>query len=178
MKKVLIVEDTQENLDAAKAFFKTISGFEFVYATNKEDAVVALAEADALITDRDMPYFDGAKVDYSPENGYMLGILAKMQGKPVIMLSEHGQLLISNVNNTTADFEAVKEVVEKLAQLKGIGPDDRWDNEELKPTFGKLIKICHQGENVYKFNYKNEVTGTKKDEIAWRTAWERLQEQF
>jgi DNA-binding response OmpR family regulator len=86
IKTILVVEDNQENLDVAKAFFKTVTGFEFIYATNKEDAVAKLPEADALLTDRYMPYFDGAKVDYSPENGYMLEFLQN-EGK-VVMLSD------------------------------------------------------------------------------------------
>ena len=56
MKKILIVEDTQANLDAAKAFFSTISDFEFVFAANRKEAEEFLSSVDAVITDRSMPF--------------------------------------------------------------------------------------------------------------------------
>lgn len=179
MKKILIVEDTQANLDAAKAFFETISGFEFIFATNKEDAEVALAEADALITDRDLPYFTGDNQEYDIENGYMLGVLAKMQGKPVLMLTEHGELMISEVNASHENFMIAEEAVQNLAGLKGVKSCAKHGEQEgvyVKAHIGKLIDVTHRGSGtIYSFDHIN---GSKKDKSAWQIAWERLQKQF
>ncbi len=178
MKKILIVDDTQANLDAAKAFFETVSGFEFVFATNKEDAEVALAEVDALITDRDLPYFTGDKQEHDVENGYMLGILAKLQGKPVLMLTEHGQLMVSEVNTSHEDFKIAEEAVQKLAGLRGVKSCAKHGEQEgvdVKTYICKLMDVTHRGNTIYKFD---NINGTKKDKSAWQIAWERLQKQF
>lgn len=179
MKRILIVEDTQENLDAAKAFFKTVSGFDFVYTTNKEDAEAELAKADALITDRNLPYFNGDVEDYTVENGYMLGILAKLQGKPVVMLTEHGQLMVSEVKADHENFKIAEEAVQKLSGLKGVSSLARHGKQEgvdVCKYIWQLMGVTHTGKNTI-YNFDNLV-GTKKDPTAWQIAWERLQKQF
>ena len=50
MKKILFVDNTEANLDVAKAFFSTIKAFEFVYATNRKEVETLLPEVDAVIT--------------------------------------------------------------------------------------------------------------------------------
>ena len=123
MKKILIVEDTQENMDAAKAFFSTIKDFEFVYATNRKEAEDLLESVDAVITDRQIPYVSGENVNSYAEDllsemkedlsddfdryalkflqqrqGYALMAIAYSVNVPVIMASEHGILMALVVN--------------------------------------------------------------------------------
>lgn len=170
MKKILVVDDTLENIEAAKEFFSSIPGFEFVYATNKEDAEVLLPDAYALITDGNFPYFEGDK-EYSPDSGYLLGILAKMEGKPVIMITEHGGLRLSEVNNNCEDFEKVKEIAKRLSNLKG-----RNNGAELYYLCeGDFMELVHRRSNIYNFDF---IHATKKDSLSWLIAWERLQNQF
>ena len=93
MKKILIVDDTIENLEAAKKFFSQNKEYEFLYATNRSEAEKLLPECDALITDIQMPFNNESK-EVSGLNGKLLEIEAYHMEKPAISLSQHGDGLI------------------------------------------------------------------------------------
>jgi len=94
-KKILVVDDTPENLDAAKAFFANNSDYEFIYAVNREEGEKLLPNCDALITDRRMPFNDLDKGNrkYEQMNGEILLFESFVQNKPGILVSAHGSVL-------------------------------------------------------------------------------------
>ncbi len=130
-KKILVVDDTPANLDAAKAYFANNTDYEFVYATDRKGAEELLPNCDALITDRQIPYQEGEKMeDYkgyykdkpTPDdykikqeaNGYILLAEAVVSDMPVIMFSSHGS---STFLITLDDKNLAKEVVVKIADM-------------------------------------------------------------
>lgn len=165
MKTILIVEDTQENLEAAKAYFSTIPGFEFVYATNRKEAEEFLPISYAVITDRNMPYEGIPKPDfYEIENGYHIAVSAKVAGKPVIMITEHGELALGYVNADNPNFSKAAELVAQFSGRK-MTSDER----------GQLSGVTHIG-GVFYLNFTHRVS--KKSQKAWEMAWQELCKQF
>lgn len=184
MKKILIVEDAQDNLDAAKAFFSTIPDFEFVYAPDRERAEDLLSKVNAVITDRQIPYIAGEGIEsYNKEllqemrgegdndsyifmwlqqrQGYAIMAIAHASGLPVVMVSEHGNLMVSCI----ADNEVVKDIG---VGLKSLAPYSR---ESYKLASELNGSTCRN-------NLGNYDGITKKERQAWAIAWEKLQEQF
>lgn len=166
MRKILIVEDTQANLDAAKAFFSTISGFEFVYATNRKEAEEKIKEADAIITDRSMP-FDGVP-QYNQiaaeANGYLVAANAKKENKPVILLTEHGRLGIGTVNNSVSRFEEFAKLVEI------------YKGKEITETEASQIHTAKFGSGIFQISFDWEFVKLSQD--CWALALHELQKQF
>lgn len=193
MKKILIVDDTQANLDAAKAFFSTISGYEFIYATNRKDAEVLLPEAYAVITDRSLPsntdveFLDCeipedkmglVKVCFVQANGYHIFYSAHLAGKPVVMAMEHGSFgmslpKITPINelseNQTSDwdFDPKDFSMEKL--LLEIDTNPSLELYDRLWSYGNFGGARHLG-------WKEDLLKTNTE--AWKMAWEELQKQF
>lgn len=64
--KILVVDDSAENLDAAKLAAKDCSEHEFQFTNSAKEAVALLCEADAIITDLFFPnqgHDDGGELD-------------------------------------------------------------------------------------------------------------------
>lgn len=186
MKKILIVDDTQANLDAAKAFFSTISGYEFLYATNRKDAERYLEEVYAVITDRQMP--SKAEIEFldcnisehqsfiaknvSEANGYHLLYTVYLSGKPVVMATEHSALAIC-LSNITVPTEK---------QYKGDPKDFSLEALLLlineNPTFDSYQSLYRYGNfgGVKNLGWNEGILKTQ--ERAWKIIWEELIKQF
>ncbi len=167
MKKVLIVEDTQENLESAKAFFSTIPGFEFVYATNRKEAESLLPAVDAMITDRSMP-FDGipqySELD-AQANGYLLAVNAKTMKKQVVMVSAHGNRAgITAVNISSVGFNKIAELVNAYA------------GREISEIEAGNVGRAKFGSGVFEFEWVDNLSKTSSE--CWSLAWGQLQKQF
>ncbi|MDO8469796.1 MAG: hypothetical protein Q7S84_02110 [bacterium] len=172
MKKILIVEDTKENLQAAKSFFSTVKGFEFMYATSRKEAQELLPVADALLTDRSMPFLSTDSIgsysnlkrdnDYKvllERNGYDLLAQAVVMGIPRLMFTNHGT---SNFFITLEN----KEICEEALRLK----EDDYDAEHR-------LRILASVNNEAK-RHRLEEYVTKDKSSSWELAWIELQKQF
>ncbi len=73
MKKILVVEDTKKNLNAAKDFFSTIKGIEVIYAIDCVEALIILESEKpcAVLTDMCMPLEMGSG-DYDEDFGKLI----------------------------------------------------------------------------------------------------------
>jgi hypothetical protein len=179
MKRILIVDDTQANLDAAKAFFSTIPGYEFVYVTNRKDAEACLLEVDALITDRSLPWTDTEQFNceipsgaskslfpnYLQSNGHYLLLKSCLVNKPSIMATDHGKFGLMKLANRSkwqedSSLEDIIFLMENRTTL------------DTYFTFGKHpvvkeIQVLGWYENL-----------SKTTQQAWKLAWEEIQKQF
>jgi hypothetical protein len=189
MKKILVIDDTQANLDTAKAFFSTIPNFEFVYVTDRQEAEKHFEEAYAVITDRSLPYSATSLIgcDFPEEetedvealtikaNGYFLLLKALLLGKPAIMASEHGGLMI--MNGTTAPSK----------QIENFSLEETLQRISTEPTYEDMDKLWtygnHEGTHITRKEETMKAWGApqnilKTEEVAWRMVWEELQKQF
>ena len=187
IKTILIVDDTQENLDAAKAFFDTITDFQFVYATNRKDAENQLDNVDAVITDRRLPangnvkFLDCEVADKDlflmdsllEANGYHILYSAYFKNKPTVMISGHGnatalflpsvkELTPSQIKYLPEDFS-----LERLLEDINKGPSTLL--YENLHTYGNYGGVKHLGWNEHLLKTHQE---------AWRKALEELKKQF
>jgi len=113
MKKILVVEDTLENMEVAKIFFSKINDFVFIFCANRKEAQQYLREVDAVITDRDMPFESREKEgSYTPVEGCILAIQAKNLEKDVVIISEHGTLQIGIVDEKDSNFSKASKIAE------------------------------------------------------------------
>ncbi len=171
MKKILIVEDTQANLEAAQSFFATIPGYEFLYAVNRKEAEALIQTADAVITDRNMPYEGIPKNPnfYQIENGYQIALYSKLLGKPTLMLTEHGRLGFGLVDVDSPGFHSGSEAA-KAAFGKNISC---LDDSGLEDT---IMEACHRSGMAVRIDWRVEIPKTSIE--AWKLGWEELQKQF
>ncbi len=181
MKKVLVVEDTMENMEAAKAFFSTVEGFEFIFAMDREQAQKLLPEVDVLITDRRIPFneeidFPGANPPKDEShndteyNGFFLTASAIYKKLPVIMAAEHGNLMLFIPKNQSEEvievlggflrFLETKEEIKKL----------RWEDQNIFETFCRNILL--------EYLHRQRISIKKNSPDAWKLVWEKLKEQF
>lgn len=189
MKKILFIDDTKENLDAAKAFFSTIPGFEFVYATNRQEAEKHLEEVYAVITDRSLPYSetsligcdfpDNEKEDveynYVQTNGYYLLLKALSMGKPAIMASDHGGMII------------LEGKLVPSTQIENFSLEATLQRMSVKPTYEDVCSFFYHANNEAthavrledtRKSYGAERNIFKTEDKAWVLVWEELQKQF
>ena len=189
MKKILIIDDTQVNLDTAKSFFSKISGYEFLYATNRKDAEKYLEEAYAVITDRSLPYSETSLIgcdfpedkkgrvenNYIQANGHHLLLKALLSGKPAIMASEHGGLMILNGSvapSTKMENFSLEETLQRISTeptYEDIG--NLWTYGNFEGTH-----IVRKEETMKAWGAPKDIV--KTEEIAWKMTWEELQKQF
>ncbi len=193
--KVLIVEDTQVNLDAAKAFFSTITDYEFVYATNRKDAEKLLEDVYAVITDRSLPSNGEVKFldcetpndgkQYFVENivganGYHIMYMAHFLGKPVIMASQHGErgplglmrprIVEVLLERQTTDWSE--------STLKDFSLEKLLMEVDQSPSADLYHQLWQYG-NFGGVNFLGWRDGIQKtQEVAWKCTWEKLREQF
>ena len=162
-KRILVVDDTPANIEAAKAYFSHEPDHEYVYATDRKTAEELLPTVDALITDREMPYQqDEMKENYKLEdmdeyklalqtNGYILMAKALEKNIPAIMITSHRDTFILGVE----DVELAKEIAKSVSGL------DPYSNE------------CY--EAGFKMNQNLEMlkqsTKGKGDMQAWEVAF-------
>lgn len=170
MKKILIVEDTEANLLAAKQFFATVSGFEFVFAKNRKEAEDLLPSVDGLITDRHMPYLEtdtmadyvfvereGELANVLKSHGYiLLAETAKLE-IPGVMVSDHGDLMVMKIK----DQEVAKEIAQDVEMLSP------YSSESYERGFDMNQNYTCEWYNI-----------PKTDQRAWRLAWEELEVQL
>jgi hypothetical protein len=178
MKKILIVDDTQANLDAAKTFFSTIPGYKFVYAISRKDAEVLLTDAYAVITDRSIPWSDLEQFnflsegvnkillqEYAKVNGDYVLIMAKLMNKPAIMATDHGKFGLM-VLKSVEEFKKDTKLLEILSQMStNPTPDLYWSFQRNKTVSQGISVKWHEGMS-------------KTYSKAWSLAWEELQKQF
>jgi CheY-like chemotaxis protein len=188
-KRILVVEDTAENMETAKKFFEGLlsSDFEFVYCKNRQEADVNFKEAYAVITDRSIPYNDEqvsdaqkvqfcASVSYTeyrlPEiNGVYLMFKAKTSGKPAVLISEHGDLQIGVQPldlNGRSFLKRLLSVIDAKREKNCLF----WSDYEYLSEFSK------SWDSPIRINYDIGVGIKKTSTDAWRIAWEELQKQF
>ncbi len=175
MKKILVVDDTQVNLDAAKAFFSTITDFEFVYATNRKDAAGLLEEVDALITDRSLPWtqselfnckmpknIDEIFIDiYLQHNGMYLLMKACLLNKPAILATDHGSFDLMYLRNESGCREDASLHELMLQMEKNATNNTYWE-------FGRHPRTTQD------FSVQRHKDLSKVDSNAWQLAWEEL----
>lgn len=190
-KKILIVEDTSENMNAAKTFFSTVSDFEFVYTDNRKDAQLLLTEKEtflidiiALITDKSIPYLPKETLEdyrlYNPglynlytdesalkeiqkSNGCALMAIAHSKGIPAIMVSEHGSASAQMLNCNNFSHEA-KVIGKILPQLNPYS----WESYEISSSLDTKEMV------------KQILTSTygKVDTRTWQRFWDYFQTQI
>lgn len=178
--KVLIVEDTQVNLDAAKAFFSTITDYEFVYATNRKDAEKLLEDVYAVITDRSLPShpdinfleFNASELEcpgdaelFPQANGNWIANKAFLMKKPCVMATQHGSLFIFfpkiDLHECQKSYAPVEQLVINLLE------------NPSNDSYSKLMGFGVHGKGAYR------VDGVTKSTVeGWDIAWRELQKQF
>ena len=190
MKKILVVDDIQENLDTAKTFFSTVADFEFVYAMNRRDAEKYLDDVYAVITDGSFPtnsevefvdvdfnhfanrtdcFIDEStgKIAYKENivqaNGLWVLFKTILSGKPAIMLREHGGVYMLLVNEK--DHSHLRDVLIRISE---------------NPTAGDYVSFWRYAHfEGTKYTLDGLISYMKKTDVsAWSLAWKRLQEQF
>lgn len=165
MKKILIIDDTEENLDAAREFFSKITGFEFSFVMNRREAEELLKVSDAVITDGSFPYETEKNFNNSHGlNGHYVLLLASSQNKPGILLSDHGEQFYSKIAKSQ---EASKRVIEE--QFTNFDPFDM-------VRYGEYWNIAKTPEIIVELPTRNYTT--KKDSSGWEYGWKELQKQF
>ncbi len=179
MRKILVVDDTESNLAAAREFFSKVEGYEFVYATNRKDAEVFLEDAYAIITDRSIPsnaeveLFDCEIPEEEVEmtnaiiqtNGYYLLLRAFLLGKPAVMAAEHGKLGI-----LFADPDQETEILKALL-----------DNIARAPSFEHYLALFVSQQDgrrtdITRDGWQEGVFKTQPS--AWAKIWTELQQKF
>ena len=172
MKKILIVDDKQVNLDAAKAFFAQIKDYEFIYATCRSEAEKFLPEVDAVITDCELPYITGETMpthleDCMDINGYAIVIHAMALKKPIIMVSHHGNVFVRHYANPQNLWKATQAEFD----------------EAFKNSIGDCLYSCKDW--YYKYDHCNFFNGetidqnlSKENQSGWEFAWKELCKQF
>ncbi|TSD03201.1 MAG: hypothetical protein Athens071416_262 [Parcubacteria group bacterium Athens0714_16] len=172
-KKVLVVEDTPENIAAAKDFFSQVDGFDFLFAINRKEAESLIHEVDALLTDRSLPfqredtinsYRNCPSEDYGyvlEANGYDLLAQAVAKGIPCLMFSNHGD---SNFFITIPFIE--KESCKKILNSK----TDDYDTKHRQDLRCAINQFCER---------EHLEDGMSKEKLnSWKSAWERLFQQL
>lgn len=160
MKTILIVEDNEQNRLTAEHFFETISGFKFLFASNRKEAEPLLLQADGVITDRSMPYeTDGEEREV---NGLFIAVYSEaMLEIPAIVITSHGDSFggLGYVNKNESRYEEAKKQVVEL--------------------FGKEYKHSHDHEFPYvvTIDFK-QGWYPKTNPLAWKAAWEKLLERI
>lgn len=186
MKKIIVVDDTPANLDAAKSFFSKIKDVNFVFCINRKEAQNHLVSADGIITDIDMPFLE-PKGHWSAEEGSLLAIYAKSIGKKVVIASEHGSLELGLVDNSHPDFIAATQSITQF-----LDQEFNWDALTEKgivdlPDFASLwvrskmfvvskyyivngsLSNGLAKDSIYEIDYDI----SKTTERAWELAWQK-----
>lgn len=196
MKKILVVEDTLENLEVAKLFFSKVVGFEFIYATNREEAEKCIDEVYAVITDRsipmttdanfidceltpeDCPFGEQEVIDYiKMANGFYILYKSYFEKKPVIMISDHGNLILvwpAIVESPTTNCSSKTKLSFSNSSTADVLQDILF-NIKNNPSAWAYKDLCIYGNRIG----RSELCYCTKTEVeAWEIAWKRLQEQF
>ncbi|MEJ0002050.1 MAG: hypothetical protein WDN09_02630 [bacterium] len=169
MKTILIVEDTQANLDAAKAFFSTVSDNRFVYAVNRKEAEELMDSVDGVISDRDLPYEERVRTN-ELENGYAIIMNAKGKGLPAVLVSEHGRLNIFTAHPKHRYFESTFNHASHM-----IGRKFDFANKG-DVAFIDMFPGIYESDHVV--TAQGFVGISKTSPAAWQMAWQELQKQF
>ena len=187
IKTILVVDDNQENLDAAKSLFDTITDFRFVYVTNRKDAENQFDNIDAVITDRMLPtngnveFLDCEVADKDlflmdsllEANGYHILYSAYFKNKPTVMISGHGNataLFLPNVKELTPNqAKYLPEDFSLEVLLEDINKNPSTLLYENLHTYGNYggVKFLGWNSDLLKTSQK-----------AWTMAWEELKKQF
>ena len=176
MKKILVVDDTPANLDAAKKFFSKKTDFEVIYTTNRKEAEKYLKEVDIVFTDRALPFdektvtnFDETGIDpddkevFMRGNGYYILFEALTNDKKAIMISDHGGtgILIDKQDYLKDNLEGIKKALNEMSSTPSI------------ETYNNARKICDDGTRITEQGWMRPETefggedGIFKTEIAW-----------
>ncbi len=193
-KKILVVDDTPANLDAAKAYFANNTDYEFVYATNREEGEKVLPECDALITDAQMPFNENSKALYlrmaseekfvqpaidlkigeiMESNGCLLAIEAYLEGKTAIIVSHHGKSLTTDYLKADTKIQKIEEYKEKFNGL-GLSWFKKFSGNEFeKPT-------VNPGFYSRRLSSERTVSDelSKENSSGWEFAFTKLCEEF
>ena len=178
MKKILIVDDTPENLKAAKDFFSQNKEYEFLYAVNRSEAENLLPECDALITDLQMP-FDSESKGINGLNGQLLELEAYHMGKPSIALSQHGDGLLWS--SPTFDKEKINGW--KIYDMSITKYVEKFSGKELEEGEEKehITTILHglpndELKSISGINTRYSLS--KKDSTAWEFGLKVISERL
>ncbi len=162
MKKILIVDDTPANLEAAKAYFSQNVDFEFLYATDRKSAEELILTCDALITDAQMPFDDKSETAYqiskekiltqTPErinefhldnvmasNGKLLALEAIIRNKPCVVISHHGTALTVN-KIPVMEKDQIEKILKEATGGMGISNVERFAGKDLNYYDDKCIE--------------------------------------
>ncbi len=206
--KILIIEDTQANFEVAKSFFSQITEHEFIYAENFIEAMNALADIDAVITDRSMPYCSNIEL---PQNwsfsdrsyingrfGTFIHIKCIELGIPVISIADHGDVMFFeyDVSKWESAVDPALAILNEDIQCCNEfhkRNDKLFQREELSSleNYCKLIDGLARGENLHQsFIIRNVATFGdissvdvyeglhKRDSKSWLLSWQKLQQKF
>lgn len=193
-KKILVVDDTPANLDAAKTYFANNTDYEFVYATNRQEAEKLLPECDAVITDAQMPFNENSKELYfkmaseekfvqpaidlkvgeiMESNGCLLAIEAYLEGKTAIIVSHHGESLTTDYLKADTKIQKIEEFKEKFNGLGLSWFKKLLGNEFEKPTGNpSFYSRCLSSERTV----SDELS--KANSSGWEFAFTKLCEEF
>lgn len=198
MKKVLIVCSNQVDLDAAKTFFSTIPGYDFLFHSNRLDAQAILESSDILITDANIPYSPNDSIDEYPHyfelinngidendfiplskeeayaaatglNGWALMLQVKTRNIPNLMIGEYGTF--KKLDMLKIPDKASQPSKELLALTKG---DTRKNWREFAEKFDSYWNENHQ------FFCWCQHAGEKSTGITtdWEIVWEQIKKQL
>ena len=87
-----------------------------------------------------------------------------MLNKPVVIVTEHGVLGISKVNNSSAKFDEFSKLVES------------YSGKEITENEASQIHHVKFGSGIFQFDFSWEFVKLSPD--CWAVAWEELQKQF
>ena len=164
--KILVVEDSLENIELAKKYVaddhEFTEGYEFIYVTNRKDAEKLLHTVDGVITDRSIPY-DAASTYECEVNGYYIAALAINLKKPFIMMTSHGDSLGIGI---------------KTDNLIGL--------EEELIRFSRVVNPMYESPEAHRFRkyYYKWISISWKDGYtklqltSWMIVWTKLKQQL
>jgi hypothetical protein len=156
--EILVVEDMEENIEAAKEFFDQLGKFSVDYATNLEEAKELLKKKDYIlgIFDLDLPLIPGGKV--VEKAGLELGRIAARKKENMFYVYYSGGfyhggprtyvfLSEESVLRSKPDFDTYskessrgwEELYEKLVEI-GKKAETPGSREELKRSLERYIK--------------------------------------
>jgi len=168
---ILVVEDNQDHLVAAKAFFSTITDFKFVFAPNRKNAEELICTVDGLIISKNILFDENCERESYPshEDAKLISIYAKGKGLPVLLLADYSRLGLGVVNTCFGTgFIDAKYIADKYFGKKMIDSiDSTGFNKFLHKNNIRVISYKWQKESIVKTSLE-----------TWKIIWEEFSRQF
>ena len=184
MKKleILVVEDTPENMEAAKQYFDSVEEIHAEYATNRNEAfsMIDSKRYDGVITDRSIPRCEGDKEDntfYLQNQGFLVGLKSELENIPWVMHSEHGMsLYFAKDGNNPLNRGAGEKLFDIYSNPQS---SNELKAERRKEGLGFLNnELRDQGMDIFSPQAYRIEGVTKKDAISWRLSLDMLKKRI